>query len=66
MSGADYRQQQELEEMQWSNENEKINPAEFVAGQKAARNGFTVAIDDTKSFARGFKAETDLESLKWM
>ena len=60
MSGPDYWQQQQLEEMYSELEHFGLNPIEFVDGQNAARKGYELSSDASLSFVRGYNAEKGL------
>lgn len=66
MSGADFRQQQELEEMEQELSSNAIDPCDFVAGQIAARKSFVLTGDETESFLRGYEAEIEIGEQEWM
>ena len=61
MSGADWRQQEELEERQWHEE--KLVVAEFVDGQQHRFNGGQLPKDCSKSFMRGWIAQNALQEI---
>jgi hypothetical protein len=63
MSGADYRQQQEEEELfQWA-ECQGINAHEFVDGQAFAKHKRPIPIGSSESFRRGYNAQLGLEDV---
>ena len=63
MSGPDYWQQQELEEMQQQLEASGINPSEFVDGQNFARKGKPIPSGSSSSFIRGYRSEKGMDEV---
>lgn len=62
MSGADWRQQEELEEQQWC---EELDIFEFVQGQAHRDDGnMTIPRNSSKSFVRGWVAQNAIEDIK--
>lgn len=66
MSGADFRQQQELEEMEQALSSNGMDACDFVAGQIAARKAFVLDGNESESFLRGYEAEIEIGELEWM
>lgn len=58
MSGADWRQQEELEEQQW---HEEVDIFEFVNGQRARKEGGRMPEGKSLSFIRGWEAQREIE-----
>jgi len=62
VSGADWRQQQELEEEQW--EHEHLSLSEFIDGQKIRAEGRPIPAECSFSVVRGWIAQDSIEEIK--
>jgi hypothetical protein len=66
MSGADWRQQEELEEQQYVElmDGKDVDICEFVQGQAHRVDGKTIPRNSSKSFVRGWIAQNAIEDIK--
>lgn len=66
MSGADWRQQEELEEQQWCEimDGNGVDVCEFVQGQQHRFEGHEIPPESSKSFVRGWLAQNAIEDIK--
>jgi len=66
MSGADWRQQEELEEQQYIElmDGKDVDVCEFVQGQAHRVDGQPIPRNSSKSFVRGWIAQNAIEEIK--
>ena len=64
MGGADWQQQQELEEMQQFADEEGVDIFEFIDGQAAAKDRKPIPITASQSFIRGYRAQQGLDEIR--